>query len=107
MIKLVIRKVRPNAENRLRTWMAELDRRKTEVLETFENEGVSHEQAYLLSTADGPVLIYAMESADHARAAAAFRDSTLPIDSEHRRIMKEVLAEPADVELLYECRADA
>jgi hypothetical protein len=106
MIKLAIRKVRPEEENRLRSWMAELNRRSTEVLATFAHEGVRHEQAYLLRTSDGPILIYAMEAEDHERAASAFQSSTFPIDHEHRRIMKEVLAEEANVELLYECRAD-
>lgn len=105
MIKLTIRKVKPGEENHLRSWMAELTRRSAEVLDTFSNEGVRHEQAYLLTTSDGPILIYAMEAADHDRAASAFQNSTLPIDREHRRIMNQVLAETANVELLYECGA--
>src|SRR5205823_6822722 len=49
------------------------------------------------------ILIYAMEAVDHERAAAAYRNSTLPIDQEHRRIMAQVLGERANAELLYEC----
>jgi hypothetical protein len=106
VIKLAIRKVKPDQENRLREWMAELSRRSTEVRETFAQEGVRHEQAFLLKTAEGSVLIYAMEAADHERAAQAYRNSTLPIDQEHRRIMAQVLGEPAKTELLYECVAE-
>jgi hypothetical protein len=106
MIKLAIRRVKPDEEDHLRSWMAELTRRSTEVLETFANEGVRHEQAYLLKTSEGPILIYAMEAADHDQAAFAFQHSTLPIDQEHRRVMKQVLAERANVELLYECKAE-
>jgi hypothetical protein len=87
--------------------MAELSRRSAEVRETFAQEGVRHEQAYLLKTADGPVLIYAMEAADHARASSVFRNSTLSIDREHKRIMAQVLAESANAELLYECKAES
>jgi hypothetical protein len=47
-----------------------------------------------------------MEAADHERAAAAYRNSTLPIDQEHRRIMAQVLGELVNAELLYECAAD-
>jgi hypothetical protein len=106
MIKLAMRKVRPGQEDHLRKWMAELNRRSTEVRETFAQEGVRHEQAYLLKTADGLVLIYAMEAADHARASSVFQNSTLPIDREHKRIMAQVLAEAAHAELLYECKAE-
>src|SRR6266480_8018112 len=105
MIKLAIRKVRHRQEDPLRKWMAELNRRSAEVRETFAQEGVRHEQAYLLKTADGPVLIYAMEAPDHARASSMLRNSTLSIDQEHKHIMAQVLAEPANAELLYECKA--
>ena len=106
MIKVVIRKVKPDQENRLRQWMGELMRRSPEVRETFAQEGVRHEQAFLLKTSEGSVLIYTMEAADHERAAAAYRNSTLPIDQEHRRIMAQVLGELANAELLYECAVD-
>jgi hypothetical protein len=105
MIKLAMFRVKPGEENHLRDWMAELNRRNTEVLETFANEGMRHEQAHLLQTSDGPILIYAMEAADHDRVASAFQHSTLPIDHEHRRVMEQVVAGPAEVELLYECKA--
>ena len=86
--------------------MAQLSSRRNEVLATFKHEGVRHEQAYLVKTADGPVLIYAMEAADHERAAEAYARSTLPIDLEHKRIMKQVLDEAVPCELLYECHAE-
>lgn len=104
MIKLAIAKVKPAEEDTLRRWMAELNRRRDEVRETFAQEGVRHEQAYLLKAGDhGPFLIYAMEAADHDAAGKAFRSSTLPIDQEHKAVMNRVLAGKATVELLYEC----
>jgi non-ribosomal peptide synthetase component F len=105
MIRLAVRKVKPEEENRLREWMAELNRRAAEVRQTFASEGVRHEQACLLTTSDGPILIYAVEAEDLDRAAAAYASSIHPIDQEHRRVMQQALAEPASVELLYECRA--
>jgi uncharacterized protein DUF6176 len=106
VIRVSIRKVKPDQESRLRNWMAELTRRSAEVRETFAQEGVRHEQAFLLKTVEGAVLIYAMEAADHERAASAFRESTLPIDREHRGVMAQVLGENANVELLYDCVAE-
>jgi hypothetical protein len=106
MIKVAIRKVKPDQENRLREWMAELTRRSIEVRQTFAQEGVRHEQAFILKTGEASVLIYAMEAADHERAAAAYRNSKLPVDQEHRRIMAQVLGEAANAELLFECVAE-
>lgn len=106
MIKLAIRKVKPGEEHHLRAWMAQLNSRRDEVLATFQQEGVRHEQAFLMNVADGPVLIYALEASDHERAAAAYAQSTLPIDLEHKRVMKQVLGEAVPCELLYECQAD-
>jgi U3 small nucleolar RNA-associated protein 14 len=80
MIRLAIRRVKPDEERNLRKWMAELKERR-----------------------DGPILIYAMEAADHDRASAAFRNSTLPIEEQHKRVMQQVLADKIDAELLYEC----
>jgi hypothetical protein len=105
VIKVAIRKVKPAQEVQLRNWMAELNRRSAEVQETFAQEGVRHEQAYLLKTAEGSVLIYAMEAADHELARATFQKSSLPIDLEHRRMMNQVLGEAANAELLFECVA--
>ena len=107
MIKLAIRKVKPGEENHLRDWMAQLNSRRSEVQATFKQEGVRHEMAYLIDGADGPVLIYAMEADDHEHAAAAYAESSLPIDLEHRRIMKQVLGDRVPRELLYECRSES
>ncbi len=103
MIKLAVRRIKEGQEETLRNWMAELNRRHDEVAETFAVEGTRHEQAYLLKTSDGPILIYAMEAPDHELAAASFERSKMAIDIEHKRVMKQVLAGKADVELLYEC----
>ena len=84
--------------------MAELGRRQDEVRATFLNEGVRHEQAYLIQSADGPVLVYAIEVEDYEAGLRAYEASTLPLDAEHRRVMASVLGPAADVEMLYEVR---
>jgi len=45
VIKLAIRKVKPGEESQLRAWMSQLHSRPVEVLATFQQEGVRHEQA--------------------------------------------------------------
>lgn len=103
MLKVVIRLVNPGQEQRLRVWLSELMRRRDEVRETFKQESVRHEQGYLLSTSDGLVLIYVIEAEDLERASKAYKNSTLPIDLEHRQVMGQVLGDPAPFELLYDC----
>jgi hypothetical protein len=105
VIKLGIRKVKPGEEGRLREWMSRLNSRRAEVLETFRQEGITHEQAFLLDVGGESILVYAMESADHAKASAAYAQSTLAIDLEHRQVMSQVLGEAVRREMLFECQA--
>jgi hypothetical protein len=88
----------------LRAWMAELGQRQDEVRETFRNEGVRHEQAFLIQSVDGPVLVYAHEVDDPDAAQQAYAKSTLPLDLQHREVMGSVVGEAADVELLYDVK---
>ena len=103
MIKLAVKYVKKEEEQTLRQWLSELNRRRDEVLETVSQEGTRHEQAYLAEIAGRTVLIYIMDMQDPEHAAKAFKESSLPIDLEHRRIMQKVLDERVKLELLYEC----
>lgn len=103
MIHLALYRVHPDRLDRLRAWMAELNERAAEVRQTFEREGVRHESAYLLFDAEGPILAYAVECEDYDRARRVFEESPLPIDEQHAAVMREVMAEPIDAELLYAC----
>jgi hypothetical protein len=105
MIKLAIRRVKPEEEGTLRNWMAELNRRQSEVRATFAREGVRHEQAWLVATSDGPLLVYAMEASDQQQATETFKESTLPIDQQHKEVMLQVLGGKVSAQLLYECMA--
>ena len=107
MLRVSIRRVRAGQVEALRAWLTQLEDRRDEVVETFAQEGVRHEQAYLLETGSGHVLVYAMELEDEERARAAFAASTLPIGAEHRDVMDAAVGEPAGAELLYDVQADA
>ena len=104
MLRVAFRRIHPDRVDRLRAWLAELPRRADEVRQTFDNEGVTHEQAFLVETLTGPLLIYAIEVADVARGAEAYARSTLPIDLEHRQVMADVVIGEGGAELLYELR---
>jgi len=106
MLHLTFRRVRPGQEAALRAWMAELAERADEVRETFRQEGVRHEQTFLMRSPEGLVLVYAHEVEDPEAAHAAYARSTLAIDTEHRQRMAEVLAESVEPELLYDVRLE-
>ena len=53
--------VYPNAVCTM-SWMRELKERRDEVVESFEQEGVRQEKAWLLEDDEGYVLVYAIEA---------------------------------------------
>lgn len=107
MLNVAIRRVAEGEVDRLRWWMGELMRRRDEVIETFQNEGVRHEVAYLISLAGESILVYVADVDDPEQAGAAFRSSTLPIDQEHKEVMGRVLAGQIHAELLYDVHVSA
>ena len=105
MLRVDIRRVKPEKEARLREWLLELNTRADEVRATFVGETVRAEQAYIIPTSDGPVLVYAMEAESFDVAAQAYASSKHPIDHEHRAVMQECLGEPLEVKPLYDVAA--
>jgi len=106
MIRVVFARIRPEKEAQLRAWLAELMARREEVLATFAREGVRHEQAFIIQGDSGPLIAYAIEAEDHAAATAAYRESTLPIDIEHRAVLNECLLAKVQAEPLFDCAVD-
>ena len=93
MIHVSMRQVIPGKEGRLREWLEELKTRSTEVMETWDLEGVRSEKAYIIPGEHGPVLIYISEAEDLERAWTAFASSELPIDIQHRAVLAECVGE--------------
>lgn len=101
MLKISFRKVLPGQVDGLRQWMGTLMARQDEVVETFVAETVKSEQAWLIETSDGHVLVYCVEADSLETAADAYRTSELTIDLEHRAAMRSLVGERASAELLY------
>lgn len=102
MIQISFTKIAPAKVEKLRSWMAEAQGRAEEVRETFRQETVRHEQAYLIQEADQHILVYVMELEDPEAARQAFQESTLEIDHEHREVIADVVEETLEPELLYD-----
>ena len=91
MLDLQFRKIKPEREGQLRAWFAELNSRSEEVRATFHDEGVQHEQGFILPTSEGPVLVWAAQLNDPDEANRVFAKSSHPIDIEHDRVLRECL----------------
>jgi hypothetical protein len=102
MIRVRIARVRPEKEIQLRNWLEELNKRADEVRATFYAETVRAEQAFIVPTSDGPLLIYAMEAEDFEQGSQAYARSTQPIDQEHRTIMQDCLEESLRLAPIYD-----
>jgi len=85
--------------------MREVSVRAAEVRETFKQETVKRELAFLIEGRDAPILVYVIEADDVEQMRRAVRENPFPIDLEHREIMSAVVEGPADVETLLDIAA--
>ena len=102
MLQTWIHRIKPDKEGRLRAWLTEMNGRRDELQEAFEATGVRAEQAFVIASAIGPLLIYVSEVDDAARVGGAFAASTRPIDVEHRAVMQECIEHTIQDPPLYD-----
>jgi hypothetical protein len=103
MLTVSFARIRPEKEQHLRAWLAELNSRQDEARQSLAQEGTRQEQVYVVPSAEGPLLVYVMEAPDTKRAYAAYGKSKLAIDEKHRVVLAESLLESLDAVPLYEC----
>jgi hypothetical protein len=107
VIEISVRRVKPGQEAAVRSWLHTVGgSRRGEALATLIDEGVSHETAVLFETADGPVIVYALEAEDLDRVYTVAQDSKHMIDADHKRVMDAALGEPVPIEVLLDLRPD-
>ena len=87
--------------------MREIDGpRRAEALESLAAEGVDHETAMIIATGDGPILVYAMQTAELGRSRAVTDQSPRSVDAEHRAVMRRADDGPADAEIVLDLRVN-
>jgi hypothetical protein len=102
MLQINIFRIKPEQEPRLREWLQGLNNRADEVRETLREETVRAEQAYIIPSSDGPILVYAMEAEDCARATERYMHSEHPIDIEAIETMRECLSQSLRLSPIYD-----
>src|SRR3989338_1892659 len=84
MAKTHLFKLRIKDKRTLLAWCKELNRRKDEVLETMEPEGISMEACFLSD--DEKYLYYFVESEDIEKSNQILQKSTFKLDIEHKEV---------------------
>ncbi|MES2344882.1 MAG: DUF6176 family protein [Chlamydiota bacterium] len=82
-------KIKEGCFEDVRGWLKQLQDRKEETLESFKNEGVLLESAFLQEHHGQYYLIYYMKAEDVDQAMAVFRASSLEIDGFHRQCWEQ------------------
>ena len=82
--------VKEGQTDALKAWYGELRTRSDEAFQALDREGVRQEVAFILNTEHGDLLAVFLEiDKDMDEANAAFFDSPLELDHQHRAVMDE------------------
>lgn len=108
MMRVSLRRIKPDHLDELRQWLQTANGpRRAEALATLADEGCRHEQAYLISDSDGPMLLYVMEVEDIERSQLDAGSSLHLIDADHERVMGRAIGDPVEAELLLDLVRDS
>jgi len=102
MLQTWIHRIKPGMEPRLYEWLAELNARSGEVRESFAAAGITAEQAYIVPTESGSLLVYVSEAGNQPHAVSVYESSSLPIDLEHRQVMSDCVEETLQLAPTYD-----
>jgi len=97
LLSLHFYRIKPGCEERLRAWLAELEARAEETRSIFTEGGARHEQAFILSTPEGAILV-ALAELDRQRAEGPCdARSARQLDLQHEEILNECLGEKLSI----------
>jgi Family of unknown function (DUF6176) len=84
-------KIKEGCLQDVKAWLKSLkNERRDEVMESFRNEGVLLESAFIREEGGAFYLVYFMHAHDIAKALDVFRHSTLPGDDFHKQCWKRL-----------------
>jgi hypothetical protein len=87
---------------RLRSWLDSLSARRSELRESYRQQGTQHELFFLIRAPDTPILVLISQVENIEHASSSFLRSNLPLDLEFKTLVKEMSQSIAGVELLYD-----
>lgn len=95
-------KLRKDALNEVQNWLKTLQDRKYEVIETFRDEGVWIESAFLEKAGEDYYLLFYIRADDVEHALTTFQKSTHPIDVFHKECWRKYATESSTLELVFD-----
>jgi hypothetical protein len=108
MLRVSLRRVKADHLDELREWLKTVNGlRRAEAIAMLADEGCRHEQAYLLSDSEGPLLLYVMEVEDVERSRQVVRTSSHPIDADHLQVITQTVGDSIETELVLDLAAEA
>jgi hypothetical protein len=105
VLQATIARIDEDDVSKLRSWLASLSDRRSELRESYRRHGTRHELFLLIRTLPLPILVLVAEVENDEEAASSFLRSNLPIDVEFKTLVQEISPEEAEVELLYDSKA--
>lgn len=94
-------KIKPGCLEHVRDWLRVLKTRKEEVLESFRQEGVVLESAFLREENNQHFLVYYLLAKDVEVAMSIFRESKLDIDHFHQKCWKGLTEDHQVLDVLF------
>jgi hypothetical protein len=103
MLRVSVRRVKADYLDELREWFKTVNGpRRDEAIATLADEGCRHEQAYLLSDSESPLLLYVMEVEDVEQSRPTIGTASHPIDADHLRVMTQAVGDSIEAELVLD-----
>lgn len=87
-VKCIRIKLKPDSIGEVEKWADTLNRRKAEVVETMEKEGIFIESVFLDKVGGDDYLIYYVRAEDFEKSSKVVESSELDIDKYHKTFKK-------------------
>jgi Family of unknown function (DUF6176) len=86
-------RLKPGRVERLHEWVEKVNSRRSEAIETLQDESVFSETAFLNSTEDADYDIFYMEAEDLETAHEVFESSQHDLEQELKQLLEGIVAE--------------
>jgi hypothetical protein len=103
MLNVTFVRIKEDGIERLQQWLAKLPERKSELKESYIEQGTLQELFYVVEGKRGPILAMITELKDVERGCVSFLKSENLLDIEFKELIQEIsLGPPESIETIYD-----